>query len=311
MWVSRLGPAAALLLVCPFFPALASAHSSSGIVVDPKGQVFFTDNGGKHGSLWKIDAQGKLTRFHKGGWHWLALDKKGSYSQEDLKKWFEKRITMNFGKVPLPDSKAALLQTDGAPVVVDREGNLCWAKGNLEIARLSPDGKVTLVAPGLKETAKKLGGIKGLASGPDGSLYASCPSAVLKIKPDGKFTTLVHPITLKDVDTALPKGTPEDQKPFLRGLAVDSRGNVYAAATGCRCVVKVAPGGKAEVVLKADGPWSPTGVAVHGEDIYVLEYTGTNQDDHARWRPRVRKLGRNGKVTTLATVTHDENKRKP
>jgi sugar lactone lactonase YvrE len=311
MRVSRFASTAALLLVCASFTALASAHPSSGIIVDQKGQVFFTDNGGdaEAGALWKIDAEGKLTRFHKGGWHWLALDEKGSYAPEDLKNWFEKRITMNFGRVPLPDSKAALLQADGAPVVVDRDGNLCWAKGNIEIARLSPDGKVTLVAPELKETADKLGGIKGLASGPDGCLYAACPSAVLKIKPDGKVTTLVHPIVLKDVDTDLPKGTPEDQKPFLRGLAVDTRGNVYAAATGCRCVVKVSPDGKAEVVLKADGPWSPTGVAVHGENVYVLEYTDPNKDDHDGWLPRVRKLGRDGKVTTLATVTKKDRER--
>src|SRR5215472_13025806 len=110
MRVSHLAPAAALVLLCAFFTGLASAHPSSGIVVDPKGQVFFTDNGGdaKAGALWKIGAEGKLTRFHKGGWHWLALDEKGSYTQEDLRKWFEKRITMNFGRVSLPDSKAAL-----------------------------------------------------------------------------------------------------------------------------------------------------------------------------------------------------------
>jgi hypothetical protein len=215
MRVSHLASIAPLLLTGTFFTALASAHPSSGIIVDQKGQVFFTDNGGdaKAGALWKIDAEGKLTRFHNGGWHWLALDEKGSYKDDDLKKWFEKRVTMNFGRVPIPDSKAALLQADGAPVVVDREGQLCWAKGNLEIARLSPDGKVTAVAPELKEPADKLGGIKGLACGPDGSLYASCPSAVLKIKPDGKVITLVHPISLKDVDTNLPKGTPRIRSP--------------------------------------------------------------------------------------------------
>jgi hypothetical protein len=179
----------------------------------------------------------------------------------------------------------------------------------LEIARLSLDGKVTPVAPGLKETADKLGGIKGLASGRAGALYASCPSAILKIKPDGKVTTLIHPIVLKDVETDLPTGTPEDQKPFLRGLAVDSGGNVYAAATGCRCVVKVTPDGKVEVVMKAGSPWSPTGVAVHGENVYVLEYTDANHGDHDRWLPRIRKLGRDGNVTTLATMTKADRER--
>jgi sugar lactone lactonase YvrE len=313
MRVSHLAPSAALLLGCVFFTALASAHPGSGIVVDEKGRVFFTDTGNPDasfsGHIWAIDAQGRLSSAHKTGAHWLALDKKGSYTSEDLKNWWDKRITMNFERVPLPDSKGALLQADGAPFVVAGDGNLYWAKGNLEIARLSPEGKVTLLGVGLKETTEKLGGIKGLACGPDGSLYASCPSAVLKIKPDGKVTTLVHPIVLKDVDTYLPKGAPEDQKPYLRGLAVDSRGNVYAAGTGCRCVVKVAPDGKAEVVLKAESPWSPTGVAVHGGDIYVLEYADANGDDHDAWLPRVRKLGRDGKVTTLATVTKKDRER--
>jgi hypothetical protein len=307
----HLAATAALLLAGAFSAAPALAHPSSGIIVAPTGQVFVADNGGnsKSGVLWQIDAEGKLTRFHKAGWHWLALDEKGRYSQEDLKKWFAERLTMNFNRVPLPDSQAVLLQADGAPFVVDGGGNLCWAKGNLEIARLSPEGKVTDAAPGLKEAAEKLGGIKGLACGPDGSLYASCPSAVLKIKLDGKVTTLIHPIALSDVDADLPKGTPEEQKPFLRGLAVDTRGNVYAAATGCRCVVKVTPEGRAEVILKADGPWSPTGVAVHGEDVFVLEYSNANTDDHGGWLPRVRKLGRDGKVTTLASVTKKDRER--
>jgi hypothetical protein len=192
------------------------------------------------------------------GWHWLALDEKSNLSAEDLKKWSEKRIAMNFGRVPLPDSQGALLQADGASFVVDREGNLWWAKGNIEIARLSPQGEVTLHAPALKETAEKFGGIKGLACGPDGSLFATCPSAILKITSRENVTAIVHPIVLKDVDTDLPTGTQEDKKPFLRGLAVDPHGTVYAAATGCRCVVRVTPDGRVEVVLKAERPWSPT-----------------------------------------------------
>src|SRR5439155_25433182 len=103
-------------------------------------------------------------------------------------------------------------------------------------------------------------------------------------QPDEKVSTLVHPIMLNGVGSDLPKGTPEDQKPFLRGLAVDSHGAVYAAATGGRCVVKIAPDGKVEVVVKAERPWSPTGVAVFGADVYVLEYTDGNGAPD--WLPR-------------------------
>jgi len=66
----------------------------------------------------------------------------------------------------------------------------------------------------------------------------------------------------------------------LRGLAVDARGAVYVAATGCRCVVKLMPDGHVETILKADAPWSPTGVALRGDDVFVLEYNVINDQAH-------------------------------
>jgi hypothetical protein len=116
-----------------------AAHPGSGIVVDQKGRVFFIDSGGD-GFLWKIDPGGKRTLVQKGrlqGLHWLTLDEKGRYSGEDLKKWFDRRITPNFRRVQLWGSRSALLQTDGCPMVVDRDDILHFAKENVEIARLS------------------------------------------------------------------------------------------------------------------------------------------------------------------------------
>src|SRR5207244_6770678 len=94
---------------------------------------------------------------------------------------------------------------------------------------------------------------------------------------------------------------PESQSPLLRGLAVDARGTVYAAATGCRAVLRVTSNGQMSVVLKAEPPWSPTGIAVHGEQVYVMEYEHPHSAKREEWVPRVRKLARDGKVTTLAT----------
>jgi hypothetical protein len=89
----------------------------------------------------------------------------------------------------------------------------------------------------------------------------------------------------------------------LRGLAVDERGTVYAAATSCHRTLKIATDGKVESILSAERPWSPTGVAVHGGDVYILEYTNANGGREKGWRPRVRKLGRDGRVSTLATIS--------
>jgi hypothetical protein len=285
--------------------AKAVAHPGSGIVVDPQGQVFFADT---TLGLLKIDRQGRLTTVHKEGGHWLALDPKGRFSRMEFEKsehwprWFKRRTPLGV--------RPALITDGGSPLVVNRDGNLYYVSndarmipGGLQITRLSPDGKLTLVAPNLKETTEKLGGIKGLACGPDGSLYATCPNAVLKIKLDGTFSMLVHPVAVRDCDKDLPADMRESDLPSLRGLDLDSDGTVFVAATSCRCVVKITPDGQVKTVLKAARPWSPTGVAVHGGDLYVLEFTNANGGHDTVWSPRVRKLGRDGKVTVLAMGT--------
>jgi hypothetical protein len=73
--------------------------------------------------------------------------------------------------------------------------------------------------------------------------------------------------------------------------------------------VKIAPDGKTETVLKSEKPWTPTGVAVRGKDVFVLEYS--DPDKPTGWRPRVRKLGPDGKVAILATIDPNETKRGP
>src|SRR5438045_8895160 len=82
----------------------ASAHPGSGIVVDEKGQVFFTDTGNPDakfsGHVWKIDAQGRLSSAHATGAHWLALDATGRFARSDLKAWVDQRLTPNFERMP-------------------------------------------------------------------------------------------------------------------------------------------------------------------------------------------------------------------
>ena len=303
MWRScftRLLPFVALLTL---LAGRVSAHPSSGIVVDEKGNVFVADiNTG----LWKIDTEGKLTHIHKEAGHWLALDAAGSFARVEFTKsdhwprWFKRRT---------PDgAKPALITDGGSPLVVHRDGNLYYVSGGEqlkpgghEVIRLTPDGKLSRVVTGLDKTSEKLGGIKGLAVGPDGALYASYPKAVLKITTDGKVTTLANPVVVTDGDKDIVEGFAEDELPYLRGLAVDARGTVYAAATGCRRVVKITADGKVETILKAERPWSPTGIAVRGDAIYVLEYPNQMDEKREEWVPRVRKVGRDGKATTLVT----------
>lgn len=124
--------------------------------------------------------------------------------------------------------------------------------------------------------------------------------AILKVTLEGKVTTLANPVDVSDCDK-----TPSNIRdaPSLRGLAVDAGGTVYAAATGCRCIIKITPDGKVATASRAESPWSPCGVTVQGGDIFVLEHVNANSEAHEDWPPRVRKLGPDGKVTTLVAFS--------
>jgi hypothetical protein len=290
-----------LLFAALALTAAASAHPSSGIVVDEQGQVYFQDIVGH--AVWKIDAQGKLTKFHdKLGGHWMALDKNGSFARANVTPF--KRIT------PFGEKPTLLVAEGGAPIAVNADGNLYYGlvregrEVTRGLTRISPDGKRTLFAPELKSTLERLDqGVFGLATGPNGSLYVSSWDAIFKVNPDGTVATVVHPIVVKDCDADPADHKPTNRLPYLRGLAVDATGTVYAAATSCHRVLKIAPDGKVESILGAERPWSPTGVALHAGAVYVLEYTNANGGPDEGWSPRVRKLDRNGQVTTLATIS--------
>jgi sugar lactone lactonase YvrE len=291
-----------IVLVVAAHALTAFAHPSSGIVVDEQGSVYFSDL--SRGIL-KVDGQGKVTTISEEGGHWLALDTKGSFANAEFEKsghwprWFKRRTTAG--------ARPALITDGGSPLVVAPDGNLYYVcndeqmiPGGLQIARLTPDGRETLLNPDWRRKSDELGGIKGLAAGPKGSLYITYPRALMKVALNGMVTPLLNPVVVPDCDT-YPSSSQD--APFLRGLAVDASGVAYVAATGCRCVIRIAPKGKVTTVLKAEAPWAPCGVALHGEDIYVLEHINPISETHEGWPPRVRKVAGNGGVSTLVTFS--------
>jgi hypothetical protein len=292
--------AAVAALLAGLLPSLL-AHPGSGIVVDAQGQVFFQDSAAR--TIWKIDTQGKVTpHSDKLGGHWMALDRTGKFAQSDLKL---------VERVPLNEATPALLVADGgAPIAVADDGNLYYglsfstSGGALVgLTRIVPTGQREIFAPELAPVIEKLG-VTGLASGPGGTIYAACLTDLIQLRTNGTFTILARSIVVKNCDSDAPTC-------FLRGLDVDARGTVYAAATGCRSVIKIGSDGKIETLLKAEPPWSPTGVAIQNGEIYVLEYTNANGALRDGWLPRVRRLGRDGTVATLATISEQRQRAQP
>jgi hypothetical protein len=294
---------ALVLLQSGLFNHTASAHPASGIFVDGYGNVYFIHTGV---GVAKISVDGKFIYIHKAtDGHWMCLDEKGVFSQTQPK--YFKRITRD-GIRP-----AIIYAGGGSPIVVNQDGNFYYCGG--QNGDLHPAAKTlgretlgkqqTIFAPTLENILNKLNdGITGLAAGPDGSLYAACWNSLLKVNMNGKVTILAHSVKIIDCDE-----DPADHKeanrgmPLLRGIAVDSVGTVYVAATSCHCLLKITPDGKIKTILKAERPWSPTGVAVRNGNIYVLEYTNANGPATEGWLPRVRKIGKDGKVTSIADLS--------
>ncbi len=305
MWFLR--PASIVLIFvchCFFLSNISSAHPGTGIVVDAQGRIYFTYSGS---GVMQLDPSGKLTVIHedKGG-HWLALDPGGAFSR--VRPRLFERITPD-GVVP-----GLIFASGGAPIVVGADGNLYYGSngsreesfpaGAMTVVRLSASGQQELFAPLLKQKLAELkDGITGLASGPDGSIYVATWNGVVELKRDGSIARIVHPVVVNDCDSDPADHNPANaSSPLFRGLGVDSGGNVYVAAMSCHRVVMITPHGQITSILKSERPWSPTGVAVSGEDIYVLEYTNANGPAKEGWYARIRKRGNDGTWKTLVTV---------
>ena len=283
------------LILCFLFTTNASAHPGSGIVLDKEGNIYFTDTGK---GIWKIDKQGKLTYIPASKFHWMAIDEVGYFSES------QKSFGEYFERVTPENTKPALIMCSDFPLVVNKDGNIYYAhtrQGSAKITRRTTGGKETeLISDKVFEF------ISGIAAGPDSSLYITEASnaganTIRKITMNGKISIIATFVGKEANDL------PHDTTPsYCRGLAVDSTGVVYVAATGSRCILKITPQGIITTILQTPGPWTPTGVAISHGEIYVLEWhdvAPSLEEVRSAWIPRVRKISRDGTVTTLATIS--------
>ena len=283
------------LTLCILFGIRASAHPGSGIVVDKEGNIYFTDTGK---GVWKIDANGKLAYLPASKFHWMTIDAIGYFGESP------KNFGEYFERVTLQSTKPALIMCSDFPLVVGKDGNIYYADtrpSSARIIRRTPDGKESILA-----SNKIFEFISGIAVGADGSLYITEASnananTIRKITMNGTVSIIATFVGKSGNDLSL-----ETVPSYCRGLVVDSTGNIYVAATGSRSVLKITPQGKVTTILQATSPWTPTGVAVFQGEVYVLgwhDVTAENLEVRSAWIPRVRKIGLDGKATTVATVS--------
>ncbi len=274
-------------LIFGLLPATLFAHPGSGIVVDRLGQVYFVDTGS---GLWKIDTRGRLVKIAAPRFHWLTLDA--------LDRFASVRLPSGpTGDITRVGSKPTLLLASDYPLAIGSDGNLYYPSRRtgdaLDLLRVEPTGRNSSLA------ALPLPYLNGLATAPDGSLYYTENRAIRRVDSKGEISTIVDQVALSSC-AQIPGNDPND--PLLRGLAVDSSGMVFVAASGCGSVLKVTPNGVVSTVLQLESPWSPTAVALFHGEIYVLEYLHTAVEDRLQWLPRVRRISASGKNVIIASV---------
>ena len=200
-------------------------------------------------------------------------------------------------------------------VALDAAGNLYVADGgdNNSIRKIGLDGVSTTLAGAVEGYAEGLGKAasfntpSGLAVDGAGNLYVADTgnNAIRKITPDGKVSTLAGDGLAGDKDG---RGAAARFNGPI-GVAVDDEGVVYVTDTYNDRIRRIAPNGDVTTLAggaragKADGQAAqalfdlPTGLAVAANgDLYIAD-TG----NHA-----IRKLDKNGVVTTVAEARDDE-----
>lgn len=295
----------------------SNAHPATGIVVDSKGQLYFSDLE----TIWKIDSNGKLTAVRAGlngrHVHELSIDAQDNVYGADISYVpATKKYISSVWKIT-PEGKVIYLQEEsdhpaaGLSIWLDRAGNMYsidqnnHTKTQTLILRRTPGGVVSTFAGSAyghadgKGTAAKFGSIGGMAFGADGSLYLTDGPYVRRVTMDGNVSTVGKDLTSR---TSADKPTLfGGLYGSLAGLSVDSGGNVYVADAGNRRLLKVANDGRVTVVYRADPPYFPNGVfAASSGDLFVMEVGMALPASSIP--PRVRRISADGKNEVIATA---------
>jgi hypothetical protein len=252
-------PLLALLLL---IAASAFAHPGVGIVIDSKGNIFYTD---LH-HVWRIAPDGTRTiavaNVHT---HELCTSTNGVmlygehlwYNGEALDTWGW-RVWMRSpdGRVVdvVPSHRGF---NDGQfSFVRDDAGNSYFAvREKNEIRKRTPDGTVSTIARG------KFRDIRWMTAAPDGTVYFVDTVDLIRVSPNGHVATIAR---------GLSRGSSRNS---VMGLWLDRDGNVYAADYSGANVKRVNRSGAVSIVVRSTFPWAPSGGTFDRDgNLWLLEY---------------------------------------
>lgn len=288
-------------------PRTVLAHPGSAITVDRSGRIYFIDT--TRDRLWRLDPDGRFTTVTDGAHsNLLAATPAGHlwmvyrYFPSEM-RWILRGVSPE-GEVRDYERVTPVPAYGDVMLALDTAANLYYL-GMTELLRVAPDSSLSVWARPIVMTGARYGVL-----GPDSAIYVADSNRVLRVPPGGPAAVLAGGY---DAGSADGEGAAARfDRPM--GLAVDDSGNVYVADYGNRRVRRITPTREVTTVYRETWPWMPTGVAVLGPDVYVLERAG---DYYGRTlppltlipavadfvgSPRVLRLGADGRAVTLVSV---------
>ncbi|MCS6861782.1 MAG: hypothetical protein NZT92_15870 [Abditibacteriales bacterium] len=264
----------------------ASLSHPSDVAVDAQGNLYIADAG-----TWrirKVDTQGTITTVGGGGrgesigegrkavqvWlpspHSIAIDTQGNLyilqtNNPRVRKVDRQGIITTVAGGGQRDDggegekaiKARLSPTGG--IAVDNEGNLHITEYS-RIRKVDKTGIITTVAgngrwgvikDGGQALQTSLGNLSDVAFDTQGTLYIALHGAVCKVDKTGVITVVAGGGQLSYVGRR--RKALEAELGRIFSIAVDMKGNLYAADIDNKCVIKVDSSGIVRTVLSAEG----------------------------------------------------------
>jgi hypothetical protein len=262
------------LIICLFVWVNAQAHPGIGIVINSKGEIFYSDLA----RVWKVSADGKtrtivVPNVHT---HELYMDKQDNLFGEHL--WYEGEATDKWGhfvwkydaagkftKV-IPDTEGFL---SNYSFTRDAQGNMYWIeRGRKEsiLMKRNLANKVSIV-----QTLKTVD-VRWQYCQDDGTFYFVDDNDLFKIK-DGKLSTVA--LNVDDVRGSKMSLTPNHS---IFGMWTDQAQNVYVTIYENREIRKIPANGQVSIAYTSPPGWHPTGgLFDKGGNLWVLENNDSNQ----------------------------------
>lgn len=280
-----------LIMSCFLWAAKTDAHPGVGVVMDSKGNVFYTDLD----HVWKISPDGELSIAVKNvHTHELYMDENDDLYGEH--EWYEGEATDKWGNSVWCLSSTGELEQAIAPVegflsdntlVRDMKGNTYWPEksGKREMLKTTKlaNGQSSLFTEHLFRNIRWM-----YFSKSDKNLYVVDHLKLKRVKPNGEVTVVAD--NLKE--NAPPYAGVADHH-YVYSPWTDSDKNVYVAVYGARKVKKINADGSIKTVFESEKGWSPCGGMTDPDGSrWIMEFSERN-------KTRIIKISPDGKQTVF------------